>query len=385
MKDMTFDGRMVPRIKFGCDAINHIADEIKALKGTKILLVCDAALSEIGLTERISRIIQDSGLKAVVFDKTEPEPSLQSADACATVGRNANCDFVVGVGGGSAMDTAKAAGVLITNEGPAQNYQGQNLVNNPGVKTIMVPTTAGTGSEVTGVAVLINREKQLKLGINTPYVIPALALLDPTLTVTLPPAVTASTGMDALTHAVESYISNSATPLSEIFSLKAVECIGKYLKTAVLNGEDLEARSRMLFGSAMAGLAILNGGVCAAHAISYPMSVFHGVPHGVGCGILLPRVVEHNRDHAMGKIATLWETVSGKKTVSQDQSADRFIDFLFDLVISTGLNDAVKPYNISENAILNLAEKTMALTGVIANNPAPFTSEDARLILEKIC
>ena len=149
MKNLIFDGRMVPRIKFGCGVIKNIADEIKGLKGTNVLLVCDAALSEIGLTERIARILQDSGLKTVIFDKTEPEPSLQTADACSKTGRDGSCDFVVGVGGGSAMDTAKAAGVLLTNEGPAQNYQGQNLVNNPGVNTIMVPTTAGTGSEVT--------------------------------------------------------------------------------------------------------------------------------------------------------------------------------------------------------------------------------------------
>ena len=385
MKNLKFDGRMVPRISFGCGIIQNMGNEIQNLGGTKVLLVCDSALTQIGLTERIQTIIEGSGISTVVFDNTEPEPSVDTADACTHAGRKKNCDFVVGVGGGSTMDTAKAAGVLLTNEGPAENYQGQNLITKPGVKTIMVPTTAGTGSEVTGVAVLIHRQKQLKLGINTPYVIPSLALLDPELTVTLPPAVTASTGMDAMTHAVESYISNSATPLSEMFSLKAAACIGKNLKNAVLNGQDLEARGQMLFGSTLAGLAILNGGVCAAHAISYPMSVFHGVPHGVGCGILLPRVVEQNRNHALKKIATLWETVSDEKTVSQDQAADRFIDFLFDLAVSTGLDEMLKHYTISNDDILNLSEKTMALAGVIANNPAPFTSEDAKTILKKVC
>lgn len=209
---------------------SKIGAEIKALNGSTVLLVADAALSDLGITKKIKNIIENSGLTTVVFDQTEPEPSLETADTCARAGRDGRCDFVVGVGGGSAMDTAKAAGVLLTNDGPARDYQGQNLVKNPGVPAIMVPTTAGTGSEVTGVAVFINREKQLKLGINTPYVIPSLALLDPELTVTLPPHVTASTGMDALTHAVESYISKSATPLSEMFSLKAVESIGKNLK-----------------------------------------------------------------------------------------------------------------------------------------------------------
>lgn len=384
MKELQFDGRMVPRILFGCGSHKHIGNEIKNLKGNTVLLVCDAALSDIGLTHRIKNIIEKSQLATVVFDRTEPEPSLEIADECAKAGREAGCDFVVGLGGGSAMDTAKAAGVLLTNDGPAEDYQGQNLVKNPGVNTIMVPTTAGTGSEVTGVAVLINREKQLKLGINTPYVIPNLALLDPELTITLPPAVTTSTGMDALTHAVESYISKSATPFSEMFSLKATALLAKNLKKAVENGEDLEARSQMLFGSCLAGLAILNGGVCAAHAMSYPMSVFHGVPHGVGCGILLPRVVEQNRDHAEKKIAALWEAVSDEKAASQGQAADRFIDFLYDLVISTGLNEAMKQYGITDDAVLNLSEKTMDLAGVIANNPAPFTSEDAKNIIEKV-
>ncbi len=385
MKEIKFEGRMVPRMVFGCGAVENIGHEINNLKGTRVLLVCDNILTQLGVTDRIKTLLDQSGVSTVVFDKTEPEPSVDTADAAARAGREGACDFVVGIGGGSAMDTAKAAGVLLTNPGPAKDYQGQNLITNPGVKTIMVPTTAGTGSEVTGVAVLINREKQLKLGINTSYVIPSLALLDPELTATLPPDVTASTGMDALTHAVESYISNSATPLSEIFSLKAVECIGRNLKKAVENGKDMEARSQMLFGSALAGLAILNGGVCASHAMSYPMSVFHGVPHGVGCGILLPRVVEHSRDAALKKAAILWETVSGEKTVAQDQAADRFIDFLYDLVVSTGLNNALKNYNISQADILSLSEKTMALAGVIANNPAPFSSEDAKAILEKVC
>ncbi len=381
MKEMKFNGRMIPRIFFGRGAVQNIGDEIKALNGGTVLLVCDAALSALGITDQIKCLIEKSGLVAVVFDQTEPEPTLETADACAKAGRDGKCDFVVGVGGGSAMDTAKAAAVLLTNPGPAKDYQGQNLVKHPGVNAIMVPTTAGTGSEVTGVAVFINREKQLKLGINTPYVIPSLALLDPELTVSLPPAVTASTGMDALTHAVESYISKSATPLSEIFSLKAFECIAKNLKKAVENGKDIEARSQMLFGSCMAGLAILNGGVCPAHAISYPMSVFHGIPHGVGCGILL---VEQNKGHAGDKISRLWEIAGGEKTASPDQAFDRFVDFLDDLVISTGLNNALKKHSLTPEDIDHLAEKTMALTGVIANNPAPFSSSDAKRILEKI-
>ncbi|MFO7965249.1 MAG: iron-containing alcohol dehydrogenase [Desulfobacterales bacterium] len=385
MEGLHFEGRMVPRISFGCGNIQKLGTEVKMLNGSTVLLVADAALSGLGLTEKVRNIIESSGLQVIVFDQTEPEPTLETADACTRAGRDGHCDVVVGIGGGSTMDTAKAAGVLLTNEGPASDYQGQNLVKRPGVPTIMIPTTAGTGSEVTGVAVFINRQKQLKLGINTPYVIPALALLDPELTVTLPPSITVSTGMDALTHAVESYISKSATPLSEMFSLKAVECIGKNLKKAVENGRDLGARSHMLFGSCLAGLAILNGGVCAAHAVSYPMSVFHKVPHGVGCGILLPRVVEQNRVHALEKIAKLWETVSDEKLSSPDQAADRFIDFLYDITLSTGLDESLKKFNITGPEIENLAEKTMALTGVIANNPAPFTREDARKLLEKVC
>lgn len=385
MKELHFNGRMVPRILFGCGDIENIGAEVTALDGKNVLLVADAALGDLGITRKVRDIIAASGPAVTVFDQTEPEPTLETADACARAGRDSRCNLVVGMGGGSAMDTAKAAGVLLTNPGPAADYQGQNLIKHPGVPTVMVPTTAGTGSEVTGVAVFINREKQLKLGINTPYVIPSLAVLDPELTVSLPPHVTASTGMDALTHAVESYISNGATPLSEMFSLKAVECIGKSLKKAVEDGSDLEARSQMLFGSCLAGLAILNGGVCAAHAISYPMSVFHGVPHGVGCGILLPRVVAQNRSHALGKVARLWETVSGEKDASQEQAAERFVDFLFDLTLSTGLDDALKPFNISARDIDNLAEKTMALSGVIANNPAPFDRDAAKTLLEKIC
>ncbi|MDP3040611.1 MAG: iron-containing alcohol dehydrogenase, partial [Deltaproteobacteria bacterium] len=295
------------------------------------------------------------------------------------------CDFVLGVGGGSAMDTAKAAAILATNEGQARDYQGFNKVPKPGLPKGMVPTTAGTGSEVTFTAVFINADEKKKAGINSPYLYPEVSILDPELTLGLPPAVTAFTGMDALTHAIESYTSKAASPLSAMFSQEAIQLIGKSLRQAVAQGSDLNARSNMLLGSLLAGIGLANAGVTAAHSLAYPLGGVYRVPHGVANALLLPAVMEFNAFSCPEKFAQIaaWmgENVQGlsvkKAAVLAVESVKRLAK---DLEVPQRLSDL----GIPQLAIPGMAEEAMKVARPLENNPRPVSLEDAIGIYEKV-
>ncbi len=286
--------RVNTHIVFGRGGISQLGELARDMGATKFLLVADPALEAIGLTGLAIESLQKAGLKGETFNRLEPEPYLDGADAAAEVGRQLEADLVVGMGGGSAMDTAKAAAILITNGGKAQDYVGLNLVSLPGPSTIMIPTTAGTGAEVTFTAVFTNRQTSSKGGINSPFLFPQVALLDPELTLSLPPHVTAATGMDALTHAIESVTSRSCTPFTEALALAAVRLIAENLRRAVFHGDDIDARENMLYGSLLAGMALADAGVGAAHALAYPLGGKYRISHGLANAMLIPSVMEFN-------------------------------------------------------------------------------------------
>ncbi|MBN2398005.1 MAG: iron-containing alcohol dehydrogenase, partial [Deltaproteobacteria bacterium] len=268
IKTFSFTG--AGKIVFGNGAVEQLAEQIKELGGTKPLVVLDKTLSAAGLKEQVTASLKKAGIGAAVFDKVEGEPPLELADEGARAAASKKCDLVVGIGGGSAMDVAKAVAVITANKGKAKDYLGLNNIPGPGLPTIMVPTTAGTGSEVTFTSVFIRKDLRKKEGMNSPYLYPSVALLDPELTLTVPAPVTATTGVDALCHAIESYTSIAASPMSELISLEAIDLIASSLRTCVHNGADLEARGQMLLGSLYAGLGLANAGVTAVHSLSYP-------------------------------------------------------------------------------------------------------------------
>jgi alcohol dehydrogenase len=249
----------------------------------------------------------------------------------------------------------------------------------------MVPTTAGTGSEVTFTAVFINADEKKKAGINSPYLYPEVSILDPELTLGLPPAVTAFTGMDALTHAIESYTSKAASPLSAMFSQEAIQLIGKSLRQAVHQGSDLNARSNMLMGSLLAGIGLANAGVTAAHSLAYPLGGVYRVPHGVANALLLPAVMEFNAFSCPEKFAQIaaWmgENVQGlsvkKAAVLAVESVQRLAK---DLEVPQRLSDL----GIPQLAIPGMAEEAMKVARPLENNPRPGSLEDAIGIYEKV-
>ncbi len=328
--------------------------------------------------------LNQSGLVGEVFQRVDPEPYLDNADEAANQGRGLKADIVIGMGGGSAMDTAKAAAILITNEGNAEQFVGLNRVEVPGTPTIMIPTTAGTGSEVTFTAVFTNRETGVKGGINSPYLFPDQAILDPELTVSLPPDITAFTGMDALTHAIESVTGRSSTVFTEALALRAVNLIAGNLRQAVFHGYDIEAREKMLLGSILGGMALADAGVGAAHALAYPLGGNYRIPHGLANAVLLPHVMEFNLPAAQTHFAmiaqSMGETVEGTPLW---RAADAAIEAVQTLGWDIGVPSNLSALGIPRADIPMLAESALKVTRPVENNPRTLGLEDAQKIYER--
>lgn len=380
-----FNFRAAGEITFGAGGIQQAGAIVKRWGGKRVLLVVDPGFAKAGLLKKITAALEQEKISYVVFDAVEPEPRVEIADQSGQLAKKERCDFVLGVGGGSAMDTAKAAAVLATNEGQARDYQGLNKVPKPGLPKGMVPTTAGTGSEVTFTAVFINADVKKKAGINSPYLYPEISILDPELTVGLPPAVTAYTGMDALTHAIESYTSKAASPLSAMFSQEAVRLIGKSLRQAVNHGSDLNARTDMLLGSLLAGIGLANAGVTAAHSLAYPMGGRYGVPHGVANALLLPAVMEFNALSSREKFAQIaaWmgENVQG---LSVREAAVLAVESVRRLAKDLEVPQRLSDLGIPQAAIPGMAEEAMKVARPLENNPRPVSLQEAIGIYEKV-
>lgn len=372
-------------IVFGRGGISQLGELARDMGATKFLLVADPALETIGSTDQAMESLQGVGLTGEIFTNLEPEPYLDGADAAAEIGRQLEADLVVGMGGGSAMDTAKAAAMLITNGGKAQDYVGLNLVNLPGPSTIMIPTTAGTGAEVTFTAVFTNRETSTKGGINSPFLFPQVALLDPELTLSLPPHVTAATGMDALTHAVESVTSRACTPFTEALALAAVRLIAENLRRAVFHGDDIDAREHLLYGSLLAGMALADAGVGAAHALAYPLGGMYRISHGLANAMLIPTVMEFNLPAAERHFAliakSMGEPVDG---LPVRRAADAAVDAVRTLCADIGIPYFLSDLGIPRSDIPALVETALTVTRPVQNNPRTLGKDEAATIYEQL-
>jgi len=380
-----FTFRAAPEITFGAGSVQQLGQKLKNYGVQKILLVVDQGFAQKGPLAKVTEPLEKEGIKFAVFDRVEPEPRVETADECGSLAKKEKFDFIIGVGGGSAMDTAKAAAILATNEGRAKDYQGLNKVPRPGLPKGMIPTTAGTGSEVTFTAVFINEAEKKKAGINSPYLFPEIAVLDPELTLSLPPAVTAYTGMDALAHAIESFTSLQANFLSEMFSLEAVRKIMKNLRSAVENGQDLNARSEMLMGSLLAGIGLANAGVTAVHSLSYPLGGSFRVPHGVGNGLLLPAVMEYNALFSPGRFARLAEAMEIEiKGLSLAEAALRSVEGVKKLAQDIEVPLRLSDLGVPKSALPWMAEEALKVVRPLENNPRPISKEDALWIYESV-
>jgi alcohol dehydrogenase class IV len=367
-------------IEFGNGAVKDLADHVKRLKGTKVLLVSDPGVQKAGMTDRLMEVLKGGDIPYVVYNDIEPEPDIEGVMRGRDAAKEEGCDCVVGLGGGSALDTAKAIGLMLVNGGHIRDYVGINKVPYKGAPVIALPTTAGTGSELTIWSVLSDKAAKVKLSVGSPYNCPDLALCDPELTVSLPAFITASTGMDALTHALESYVNKATQPISEAMSIQSMKMIARSLRTAVVQGENLQARYDMLMASLIAAMAFNPTRLGLAHALAIPLGAHFKIPHGVVNAILLPEVMDFNLKGNVSKfieIATLFEMpVAG---LSPREAAEQSVIAVRQLKQDVGIHQTLSDYGVKEADLGYIAEEAMT-SGNVPVNPVKPTIEDFKQI-----
>jgi len=364
---------------FGVGALNTIGDEAGKLGAKRALIVTDPTVYKSGLVEPVKDQLASAGLSVEVFSESEPEPTLPKLNVAAKAFPKGGFDLLVGVGGGSSMDTAKGFSILLAHGGEGQDYLGVGKVPGPGIPLFTIPTTAGTGSEVTNIAIFGDPDKELKLGIVSPYILAQVAFVDPTLTYGCPPGVTAVAGIDALVHAIESYTSVRSNTFTDALALDAMRLIVGSLRTAVNNGSDEEARNHMSEGALLAGIAFGNAGVAAVHALAYPLGARFHTSHGVANGLLLPYVMECNLPANLPKYAVVAQMLAEKtEGLSLREGAERGLKAVKVLVADIGIPLHLRDLGVPEEALEGMAVATMDVTRLLANNPKKLTLDDVR-------
>jgi len=365
----------------GVGASERLGQEARAIGAKKALVVTDRGVVDSGTAKKVREILEKEGIGVEIFDRVISDPDVACLEACLEVAKRGTYDLIVGVGGGSPMDIASLTSIMLTNPGTVYDYFGVNIIKHPGIPTILIPTTAGTGAEATPNAILTDTREKLKKAVVSPYILPKVAIIDPLLTLSMPPAVTSSSGIDALTHAIESYTSNNATMMTDLFAKEAIILIGRSLLTAVANGNNVEARHDMAMGSLYAGISLANAGVTAVHALAYPLGGQFNVAHGIANGLLLPFVMEFNARGNIPKFAQvaqcLGERVESMTLMDQACVASKAVKTIYrNLKIPQSLTEL----NVPKEAIPGMAKAAMNSTRLMVNNPRSMTAED----IEKI-
>ncbi len=386
------------QLVFGRHATKQLGDIVSRLGARRVMIVTDTVLAKAGLVEPVHVPLSEAGVVVEVFSGGEPEPSTRAAEAAITMGRDFRPDAVLGLGGGSNMDLAKITAVVLQHGGRPLDYVGDDRIPGPVLPVICLPTTAGTGSEVSAASVLTDIEQKIKVGVLSNYLRPRVAVVDPMLTLSCPPKVTADSGIDALTHAIEAYtavdnahfplplgertIYQGGHPFGDMFAEKAIALIGKYLRRAVAHGDDLDAREGMALAATLAGLSFSNVGVAAVHALEYPVGGATHCSHGAGNGLLLPFVMRYNLPARRPKFAViarlLGADVDGK---NEADAAETAITAVEQLRRDIGIPLRLRDIGITESQLRLLAEKAFAIKRILRVNPRPVTVEDLEGIL----
>lgn len=368
-------------IRFGAGCIETLGDELRKLGTKKVLVVTDAGVYGAGLVDPVLEQLSKAGTTPELFAESEPEPTYPKLNAVAEeLGKN-SFDLLIAVGGGSSLDTAKGLSILLAHGGKGQDYIGPDKVPGPCINTIMIPTTAGTGSEVTNIAIFGDPDKELKLGIVSPYILTRVALVDPTFTYSCPPKLTAAAGIDALVHAIESYTSVKAGAYTDALALKAMRLIAGNLKTAVHDGADKEARNNLSEGALLAGISFGNAGVAAVHALAYPLGARFHVPHGLANGVLLPYVIKSNLSSALDKYASIAQAITESAcALPRQEAAEQGLIAIQTLCADIGIPRHLRELGVPEEALEGMAVATMEITRLLVNNPKNLTLDDVRAI-----
>ena len=372
-----------PRLRFQSGCLEALGQEVKTMGAKKVLLVTDRGVKSSGLLDRAIQSLEKEKISYTAFDEVEPNPSIQTIEKGFIRFKENGCDFLVGLGGGSPMDVAKAIGVQVTNPGPLLNYEGLDKVVNPIPPLIAIPTTAGTGSEVTAASVFTDRARKFKTFLRSTYIVPKVALLDPQLLLTLPPPILASTGMDAFTHAYESFVSTNTNPVSQALAIDAIRLISQNLRRFYAYPENLEAAEAMMIASTMAGLAFASGRTGIVHGMAHPLGGHYDVPHGVANAILLPHCMEFTRmgtPELFRRIAeAMEEDIRG---VSLDGASKKAVEAVRNLLSDIGIPKNLREAGAGKEGIEVMAQEAIQ-SKLQLNTPRKITVEDVKVLYEK--
>ncbi|MFJ7889113.1 iron-containing alcohol dehydrogenase [Lysinibacillus xylanilyticus] len=361
---------------WGC--LNQLLLEVEKFKANNILIITDPFLKELGLTDSIEKPLLDNGYSTTIYTDIAPEPPLAIGEKLVEFTRQNHFDLVIGLDGGSALDLTKLAAVLATHDGKVADYlnlTGTKSLENKGLPKILIPTTSGTGSEVTNISVLsLETTKDV---VTHDYLLADVAIVDPALTISLPPKVTAATGVDALTHAIEAYVSVNANEVTDALALQAIKLISGSIRTAVHDGQNKQARSDMSYGSYLAGLAFFNAGVAGVHALAYPLGGQFHIAHGDSNAVLLPYVMGYIRQSCEKRMKDILDAMGiSSAYLSQEEASYNCVDALKQLVQDVNIPSTLKGFNIPELALEQLTDDATKQTRILARSPMPLKRED---------
>jgi len=385
-------------VVFGPGACKKIGKIARRLKASKALVVTDKVLANLGMVERIERPLTEEGIGFKVFDGGCEDPPIRVAEECVAFAKGGGFDLLIGLGGGSNIDLAKAAAVVLQFGGSCRDYFGEYKVPGPILPHIAIPTTSGTGSEVSPVSVLTDEEKKIKIGISDNLLRPRVALVDPELCLTMPPKVTADSGMDALCHAIECYtnilyrylpvpedadiVFSGKQPLADCLAERAIELIGANLRLAVDQGNNLEARTQMALGSLLAGMAFSNAGVAAIHALSFPIGGLTKATHGACNGVMLPYIMQYNLPVCPEEMANIAQLMGVEvEGLSLGEAAQSGVDAVRALIRDIRFPQTLTDLGVKEKDVKWIAENTIGITRLMRGNPRRIGVEDLEAIV----
>lgn len=380
MNEFTFS---VPQnIIVGKGSLAKLPEVAEKLGGKKAFIISGPHLNKMGIVQSCADAMKAKGIESSVFTETEGNPSVETVDKASAAYKESGADFIVALGGGSPMDVAKAVGVVARYGGSITEYEGADKVPGDIIPLIAVPTTAGTGSEVTAFSVITDHSRNYKLTVFSYKLIPSYAILDAELLTTAPASVAAACGIDAMVHALEAYISTAASPFSDAMAEKALELIGANIRCYAANRGDIEAAENMLVGSLFAGIAFSWARLGDVHAMSHPVSAYFNVPHGVANAILLPTIVEYNMLADKGKYLNIYNYIAELPAAPEEFTADMLVDELLNLNEALGIPAGLEEAGVTKDKFDAMADDAMK-SGNIAVNPRSTTKKDVLALYEK--
>lgn len=366
------------------DLLGEKLDSLGLSGLTSIFILTQPSIVSLGYADHIKRELAKKGIASEISTEIKPEPTEENIEGVFHTFLKGEHDAIIGIGGGSVLDAAKILAVLKTNDQPISALVGTNLVEKRGVPTILIPTTSGTGSEVTPNAIVTFPEKELKIGMVSPHLLPDLVILDPALTLNLPKSITAATGMDAFTHALESYISNKANPFSDMFALESMRLISGSIQETYHHGDHMKARENMLVGAMYGGMALTSAGTAAVHAMAYPLGGKYKISHGVANSMLLPHVTAFNADHIIDRLEHVARVIGLAGAHTKQDLAERVIHQIEEWTADLHIPQQLKAFGVSKEDVPVLAQAASEVKRLMDNNPKPMSVSEIEQVYMKL-